>query len=92
MNFLNAKLEAMGEETGVPGLVMAIDTGHQCTLTGVGRMFEDFLQSGKVTEYTGFDQEPAKFYDKKNYHTAECRIMQFDESFYKMPYDCRSCN
>ena len=88
--FLNEKLEHLEEDVGLTGLVLAIDTGQQSTLAGTGQMYEEFRCSSKVIDYTGYGQEPTKFYDKQNYHTAPCRIMQFDETFYKMPYDCHS--
>ena len=89
-DFLKEKLENLDEEVGLTGLVLALDTGQQCTIAGAGPIFDEFKRSGKVINYTGYGEEPAKFYDRKNYHTAPCRSMNFDESYYKMLYDCRS--
>ena len=64
--FLNKKLKDMGEDdVGLPGLVMAIDTGEQCTLAGSGHMFEEFMTSEKVVNYTGYGTQPTKFYDRQ---------------------------
>ena len=71
-DFLNQQLESLGEEVGLTGLVLALDTGKQCTIAGAGPIFEEFRWSGKVINYTGYGEEPTKFYDKKNYHTAPC--------------------
>ena len=91
-HFLNEKLREQGEEPGEAGFVLALDTGFQSTLAGAGAIFDEFRQSDKVIDYTGYGEEPTKFYDKENYHISQCRIMNFDETYYKMPYDCRSRN
>ena len=89
--FLNKELQDLGEEIGLRGLVLVLDTGQQCTIAGAGTIFDNFRHTGQVNNYTGYGEEPTKFYDRKNYHTAPCRLMNFDETYYKMPYDCRSC-
>ena len=89
--FLNKKLRDLGRDVGgVPGGVFLIDTGNQTTISGVGSIFDEFLRSGKIENYTGSDEQPTQMFDKKNYHTAACRLMTFDQTFYRMPYDCRS--
>ena len=90
-DFLRQKLADLGKEMrGVSGGIFLIDTGEQCTIGGVGEIFDDFRWTGKIVNYTGYGGEPATMYDKKNYHTAPCSIMNFDETYYRMPYDCRS--
>ena len=81
----------MGKEVkGVPSGLFVIDTGEQCTIGGAGDMYDDFLANGRIMNYTGYGEEPVMMFDKKNYHTASCRLMKFDETYYQMPYDCRS--
>ena len=90
-DFLNNKLsEEKGEQKGPTGACIVMDTGTQSTIGGVGKIFEQFRQNGKVTDYTGFEQEPTEMYDKKSYHTAPCRLMTFEQTYYRMPYDCCS--
>ena len=89
-DFLNIQLKDIGEEFSITGCCIVIDTGQQCTVAGVGQMFEEFQRSGMLKGYTGFGSAPTQFFDRKNYHTAPYRLMKFDETYYKMPYDCRT--
>ena len=63
-------------------------TGNQCTLSGSGDIFDHFLTTGEIKDYGGKSQEPVSFYDE-SFETASCRLIKFNQTFYKMPYDCR---
>ena len=84
----NDKITNLGHEFGPTGCVMVVDTGEQCTVAGCGPMFEQFLWSGKIKNYTGYGEEPTRFYED-NFDKSPFRIMKFDQTFDKMPYDCR---
>ena len=88
-DFLNQKLTEDGEDIPSAGGLMILDTGKQCSIAGYGKLFEEFLSSGKVTEFTGYGQKPKTFYDK-NFETSPCRIFNFDQTYYKQPYDART--
>ena len=89
--FLNRKLISLGKNAkGTPSAVLWINTGAQTTLAGVGEMFEELKTTGKILKKVPFDEEPTELYDRKYYHTSEYRLMKFDETFYQMPYDCRT--
>ena len=87
-DFLNDQLRLLGKINGSAGAVIALVTGEQCTISGVGPMYDDFLKTGKLRNYSGFGQEATTFYDK-DFESAPLRIMKYDETFYKMPYDVR---
>ena len=87
-DFYINKMIHSGQKFGPTGCVMAVEVGNQCTVSGSGQMFENFLLSGKIENYSGFGQEPVRFYEE-NYDKAPFRIMKFDQTFDKMPYDCR---
>ena len=70
------------------GFVSLIDTGKQCTISGYGEIFDNFLKTYKLEGFTGFGRKPSGFYDA-DYETAPCRVMNFDQTYHKMPYDCR---
>ena len=87
-DFLNKILHDIGEQFGPTGCVVTIDTGQQCTLAGCGEMYDEFKRSGIIKNYTGHEEGPVDFYDRKSFHNAPCYTMKFDTSYYKMPYDC----
>ena len=51
-------------------------------------MFDNFMSSGDVNKYTGVSGKPTKYYEN-GWQDALLRLMKYDQSFYKMPYDCR---
>ena len=51
-------------------------------------MFDTFNSSGDLNKYTGCSGKPKKYYED-GWQDAMLRLMKFDQSFYKMPYDCR---
>ena len=87
--FIRNKLQQHGKNIQPPGAVLMIDTGEQCSVAGTGALFEAFLQSGQLENYTGYGQDPKAFYDK-NFETALYRRFNFDQTFYRQPYDARS--
>ena len=55
---------------------------------GCGEVFDNFKSSGDLNKYTGISGDPKKYYED-GWQDALLRLMKFDQSFYKMPYDCR---
>ena len=88
-DYLNQKLEDQGDENVESGTLMILDTGKQCSIAGCGKIFDEFVRSGKVKYFTGYGQKPKTFY-VKNFETADCRIFKFDQTYYKQPYDART--
>ena len=41
-----------------------------------------------MNKYSGDANDPAKYYDP-GWEDSRFRFMSFDQTFYKMPYDCR---
>ena len=86
--FLNAQLRTIGIFNRGPAVVIAIDTGAQCSIAGFGKMFDEFMWMKSLSNYTGHDRQPASFKDP-NFEVALIRLVNFDETFHKMPYDVR---
>ena len=63
-DFLNEQLRVLGKINGTAGAVLVVDTGEQCTILGVGPMYDEFLRTGRLTNYSGYGQEATTFHDK----------------------------
>ena len=63
-DFLNEQLRVLGKINGTAGAVLAVDTGEQCTISGVGPMYDEFLRTGRLTNYSGYGQKATTFHDK----------------------------
>ena len=68
-------------------IMLFLDTGKQCTIAGFGKIFDEFLKSGKVINFTGFGTTPAR-YEDEHFEEAPLRLMSFSETFGNMHYDC----
>ena len=86
--YLNKILASRGEAVEPTGCILLLKTGQQSTISGTGDIFQRFKQTGEVKEYCADVQEPVSFYDD-NFDRAHYRFLTFDQTFYKMPYDCR---
>ena len=71
-----------------PGAILLIKTGEQCTICGAGTIYEEFKRTGKLINFTGYGEKPKSFYEQ-NFQEAPLRMINFDQTFYDMPYDCR---
>ena len=85
-DFLNKIMFSRGEDVCDTGCILLLKTGVQCTIAGSGKIFQEFQESGQVKEYSTVS--PVSFY-AENFETASYRILNFDQTFYKMLYDCR---
>ena len=80
-DFLNDQLKIIGQINGPAGALIAVDTGEQCSISGVGPIYENFLRTGKLMNYSGFGTEASTFHDS-DFETAPLRIINYDETFY----------
>ena len=87
--FLNEQLKGIGIKNGIPGALIFLEVGGQCTTSGVGKIYDDFKRTGKIINYTGYGQQATRF-NEPNYEKAQFRFVNFDETFHKMPYDART--
>ena len=87
--FLSDQLRSVGKEIACSSSLLVLDTGEQCTIAGCGPVYDEFIRSGQVKNYSGFGQEATTFYDD-NFEAAPLRVINYDEAFYKMPYDVRT--
>ena len=81
VDFLNDQLKIIGQINGPAGALIAVDTGEQCSISGVGPIYENFLRTGKLMNYSGFGTEASTFHDS-DFETAPLRIINYDETFY----------
>ena len=86
--FLKKIMLSRGQDVGDTGCILLLQTGNQCTIAGSGKIFDHFQETGQVMNYGGSQQKPVSFYDD-DFEEAAYRIMKFDQTFYRMPYDCR---
>ena len=85
--YLQKRLSQGASNEREVGHVFLVDTGGQTTISGSGKIFENFKKCGKLSGYTGMGENAVEFFDK-GYKTANLRYMNFDETYHGMPYDC----
>ena len=83
------KNEIVGSTKETVGSVVILNDGKQTTVGGYGNLFEKFLKTKKLDGYTG-QMEPFTSFSDPNYDHAKLKVMKFDETYHKMPYDARS--
>ena len=66
--------------------VSLYDLGGQTTISGSGKIFKDFLESGLLRNFSGYGQKPIIFY-KDDFDSASIRLMNLDETYFGMHYD-----
>ena len=52
-----------------------------------GKSFEEFLKSGELKNFSGFQTVPAKYHEE-HFEEAPLRIMSFADTYGNMYYDC----
>ena len=90
-DLLNDKLSKLGQKTGKASAFMALDTGGQCTIGGIGKMFDEFRKSGRVKNYSGYG-ETLKKYGEDGFKDCSVRYIKLDETYFNMPYSCVNSN
>ena len=74
-------------------VVIVIDSKKYSTVAGFGKLYDDFLSTKQLGEFSGKDEEAKKKGDS-GYKQSKLRIMLFDESFHRvhtLPSDCKLC-
>ena len=71
----------------LPGIVMLVKAGDQCTMSGSGEIYEKFKRTGVIDGFTENGLNPVKYTDP-NYDAAALREMNFRDTFDGMKYDC----
>ena len=84
----NARIAAVSNIQRSTNIVLLVDNGKQCTISGFGKLFDKFLKTGNLKDYTGFGTVPATFHEE-HFQEAPLRIMTFADTFGNMHYDCR---
>ena len=72
--------QATGIDQDLVHMMFFLDAGKQSTMVGMGRMYEEFLKSGKLEGYSGFGTRPAEF-NEEHYDEAPLRIMTFSNTY-----------
>ena len=63
-----------------------ISDGYHSVLGGSGEIFEEFLRSRELKNYAG-EGEELSFHTDENYSDAKLKVVRFDQTFDKLPYD-----
>ena len=87
-DFLKKNLEFRGEKVDEMGCILVLKTGNQCTVSGTGQIFDKFKKNEEMNKYCGYADDTVNFYDE-NFESAPYQLMKFDQTFFKMPYDCQ---
>ena len=87
-DFLNDQLKSIGIKNEPAGAIICVHSGTQYSVSGCGKIFDQFIRTANLTKFTGSNDKPATFYEA-NFETAPIRLVKFDETFHKMPYDVR---
>ena len=53
-DYYDTKLRNMGESFGISECFIAVKVGDQCTISGSGDMFDNFLANGQLKNYLGY--------------------------------------
>ena len=77
---MNQRLSAAGLPERQTNLNIVLDTGKQCTVSGVGEMYEEFLRTGILKYFTGWGTKPAGSEDS-HFEEAPLRIMTFADTY-----------
>ena len=72
-------------------IMIVIDAKSYCTLGGVGKMYDEFLRSKQIGNFTGKHTQATTREDPR-YKSSLLRIVKFDGCFFKIhttPKDCK---
>ena len=84
--------DAQNSEKKVVNMIFFSDTGKQCTIAGMGPIFENFLQTGDLNlkDLTGFGTSPATS-TQEHFDEASFRIMNFADTYGNVHADFSKC-
>ena len=84
----NSRIFAASHMQRDSNILIVLDTGKQTTVAGKGKLYEKFLQTGEIKDFSGYGSTPAKFH-QEHYQRAPLCTMSFAETYGNMHYDCR---
>ena len=87
-HYYNNKLLGADKNDRKVNIFMHLDTGKQSTVSGLGKIYEEYKKTGKIANYTGYGLAPVEFGDE-DFDSAPYRKIDFDETYAHMPYDAR---
>ena len=64
----------------IVNMIIYLDTGKQCTLAGMGEMYDNFVNTGEVSTFNGMITKPANSKDK-HFEEAPLRVMSFSDIY-----------
>ena len=73
-----------------PSFFLALETGTFTNISGFGKMFNKFLETKKLTGYSGEDSMPSNPKDG-NFWRSKLRHLPFDHTFTFLPIDVDKC-
>ena len=74
---------------GLAGSMIMLSDGEFATVGGHGDLFERFLQTKQLSGYPG-EKSPVVSILDDNYTDADLKLMRFDQTYDKLPYDASS--
>ena len=77
---LNERLLVAGLPKRETNFNAVIDTGKQCTVSGIGKMYDQFLETGVLKDFTGWGTKPALSQDS-HFAEAPLRLMTFADTY-----------
>ena len=85
-SFKGYNLEKMKD----PSFFLALETGSFTNFAGCGSMYQNFLQTETLGNYSGQNQDP-KMPTDTNFSKSKLRILPFDHTFTFLPIDMNEC-
>ena len=68
------------------GCFSMISDGNQAIFGGKGEMYDEFVKTKMLKNYPGEEEEVA-FHTDDDYQDAKLKIIRFDQTFDRLPYD-----
>ena len=78
-DYYNCK-KGTAEEGLIPALLLLFDTGYGTCVAGWGPIYDNYISSKQLGEYTGRNVRP-RFPDEDDYAKSRLRIIPFDYAF-----------
>ena len=88
---LEANNAGGGAQATVQGSLSIISGPNKTVVCGAGQLYNDFLESKKISGYAGELEEFSHFGDP-DYNSSKLQIVRFDQAFMRLPFDVRRRN
>ena len=73
------------------GSLVVLSDGNKTFVGGFGNMFDNFIATRQAQGYPGEGEESVATLSEDNFESALMKVLKFDETFRKMPYDASTC-